>query len=70
MRRFHHEHVKSLLQLMISRSINHQTAFSATYATNGGNVGQYLRGVSADVNSEMTRVIALSGDSGQCHLIH
>jgi hypothetical protein len=39
-------------------------AFSATYITNGGKGGQYHRSVSADVNSEMTCVTALSGDSG------
>ena len=39
-------------------------AFSATYITSGGKGGQYHCSVSADVNSEMTCVTALSGDSG------
>jgi hypothetical protein len=30
------------------------------YVTNGGKAGQYLRSVSADVNSEMTNVTAFS----------
>jgi len=50
---------------MISHGTIHQCQhFSTTYVTNGGKGGQYLCSVSADVNSEMTCVTALSGDSG------